>query len=137
LSFPSIKNPWLNKSHGFSKIPFLPTGRQVLRQPGYPRSLGPVAFPASPISGEAGPPDFVGIGVPRLLVVWLYRQIKFLRPIYIKANLMPKPNFKYNTLIFMYFFEKQKFAFNGNAPFFVLKNYKFSDKQYLYYLNFK
>jgi hypothetical protein len=43
----------VNIDHGPAK--FL-----LLRQPGYPEQLGPVAFPAYPISGEAGPPTGYG-----------------------------------------------------------------------------
>jgi hypothetical protein len=46
------KSPWLikiNMNHGPCKI-------TLLRQPGYPKHLGPVAFPACSISGTVGPP---------------------------------------------------------------------------------
>jgi len=49
LSFPSMKNPWLNTGHGFSKIPFASATRLSQEDP--------------------------WLSVPRLLVVWLYRRI--------------------------------------------------------------
>jgi hypothetical protein len=94
-------------------------GGQVLRQPGYPRSLGPVAFPAS-MSKEAGPPLLRRAGVPRLLVVWLYRQYPkfFPVPVFFRAILVPKDIECFNPLISKGLLETLNSMEEEKVPFF-------------------
>jgi hypothetical protein len=51
----------------------------LLRQPGCPRSLGPVAFPAYPVSGEAGPPPVTAGRRPTITRGLALSAIKFLK----------------------------------------------------------
>jgi hypothetical protein len=57
--FPTIKKARDQIDHGPAEfLPCLPAGR-LLRQPGYPESSGPVAFPACSI-WNSGPPTNYG-----------------------------------------------------------------------------
>jgi hypothetical protein len=108
--------------HGFAKIPScLPSGR-CFGNPAIPGAWDPWLSPPS-IFGEAGPPEFIGTGVPRLLVVWLYRQFRPIQfvLIMIRAISMPKLNCLFNHLILKCFLKITKIVEKEKVPFFVLK----------------
>ncbi len=72
--------------------------------------VGPVAFPAS-MSQEAGPPPLRQAGVPRLLVVWLYRyMIRMSCITLVWAISMPRAINPYNRLIFNGFRKNRNFV---------------------------
>ena len=62
------KTRGLNAGHGFSKIPFASATR-LSQEP------GTRGFPRPPFLGQRAPHLLRWAGVPRLLVVWLYRLI--------------------------------------------------------------
>jgi hypothetical protein len=78
-----------------------------------------VAFPAS-MSQEAGPPPLRRAGVPRLLVVWLYRQyLKFFPvPVFLGAILVPKEIECFNPLISKGLLKTLNFMEEEKVPFF-------------------